>query len=291
VDAYRTTDRGNGLPVFFGQLFGFGTHDIKATATAKIITANSTNCLRPWALPDLFTDTNGNGEFDFGVDIYDAGTVGPPMDFGTGYSTDPAPEGDYGMRVRLKQGPHAGRMAPGWFMALDYGSGANTYRDAISGCVGVEYGVGDVVPTETGNMQGPTQQGVGTLIDQDPDAEWDQNAGPNGAIINSCVEDGADGLCPGMSVSPRVVPVPVFDPAWYAQHGEVKISKILGFFVECVNEAKADCDHPVDEDDYPDDFDPKFDILGVLINVPGMFNGGKGAAGPGTFAQTVVLIR
>jgi hypothetical protein len=291
VDAYRTNARGNTLPVFFGQLFNLANHDVRATATAKITTANATNCLRPWALPDLFTDNNGNGEFDYGVDTYDGGSVGPPMDFGTGYSTDPAPTGNYGERIRLKQGPHADRMAPGWFMALDYGSGASTYRDAIGGCVGVTYGVGDVVPVKNGNMQGPTQQGVGDLIDQDPYAYFDADAGAHGAILGSCVEDGESGICPGYSISPRVVPVPVFDPEWFAQTGEVKISKILGFFIECVNEAKADCSPEVDPSLYPPDFDPKWDVLGVLINVPGMYSGSHAAAGPGTFAQTVRLIR
>jgi hypothetical protein len=272
--------------VFFGYLFNLINHDIRATATAKIVAGNSSNCMKPWAVPDLFIDNNGNGEYD-PADTYDPGSVGPPIDPGTGFSTDPAPTGHYGTRVVLKNGPHT-QISPGWFSPLDFGSGANTYRDAIAGCVGTEYGIGDVVPPENGNMQGPTQQGTGDLIDTDPDAYWDDTAIQ---IIDSCAEDGDTGLCPGYSVSPRVVPVPVYDVAHFYSTGEIKIAKILGFFVECVNEAKADCEHPVDSSDYPPNFDPKFDLLGVLINVPVLWNGSKGAAGPGAFGQTVVLIR
>jgi hypothetical protein len=85
----------------------------------------------------------------------------------------------------------------------------------------------------------------------------------------------------------------VYSPAaFYGTDGKnVVISKILGFFVECVNTAKTGCTNPVDPSDYPPGFDPKFDLLGVLINVPGMYTGSKGPAGPGTFLQTVILIR
>jgi hypothetical protein len=289
VDAYRTLARGNPLPIFFGQFFGLVNHDIRASATAKVITANSTNCMKPWAVPDLFTDVNGNGEYDAG-DVYDPGEIGPPIDPGTGYSTAPEEEGGhYGVRVVLKNGPHT-QISPGWFSPLDFGAGGSTYEDAIAGCVETEYGIGDVVPTETGNMQGPTQDGLSVLIDKDPEAYWDDELKK---IIDSCAEDGADGDCPGFDTSPRVVPVPVYDPAEFAASDQksVKISKILGFFVECVNEAKADCENPVDPSDYPPDFDPKFDVLGILINVPGLYSGSKGPAGPGTFLQTVILVR
>ena len=36
VDVHRTTSRANALPMFFGQLFGRTTQDIRATATAQL---------------------------------------------------------------------------------------------------------------------------------------------------------------------------------------------------------------------------------------------------------------
>lgn len=280
VDVYRTGARGNPLPVFFGMFFGLVNHDIRATATAKVVTANSSECLRPFGVPDLFIDNNGNGEYDAG-DTYDPGDVGPPIDPGTGYSSEPeAQGGHYGTRIILKNGPHGNRIMPGWFFALDYGSGAKTYEDAIRGCVGVSYGIGDIVEEETGVMQGPTRDGIGDLIDYDPDAYYDDSTD---SIVDSCVEDGEEGICPGYAVSPRVVPIPVFDPAHFAATGEIKIAKILGYFIEDPDD--------VDPSLWPPDFDDKFDVLGVLINVPGMFDGSNAPAGPGTFLQTAILIR
>ena len=289
VATYRTTARGNGLPVFFGQLFGLANHDVQATATAKLVAANSSLCMMPWAVPDLFEDTGSIvGEYDPG-DNYDPGAF--PDNPGTGFSTETEENGGhYGTRVTLKNGPHS-QVSPGWFKPLDFGSGGKTYEEAIAGCINTPFGIGSIVPEESGNKQGPTQQGVGALIDKDPEAYWDGTK-----IVGSCVDlpdDDEDYCGDEFTVSPRVVPVPVFDPEYFYNTGDVKITKILGYFVECVNEAKADCTHPVDEDDYPVgvNFDPKFDILGILINVPGIFSGGFGPAGPGTFLQTVILIR
>ena len=50
------------------------------------------------------------------------------------------------------------------------------YRTNVSSCVDptIDYGVGMEVETEPGNMRGPTLQGFGDLISQDPAAVWNE---------------------------------------------------------------------------------------------------------------------
>src|SRR5262249_2818921 len=52
VDVYRTTARGNALPMFFGKLVGLNSQDVRASATAEVGTADTTSCLRPFGIPD-----------------------------------------------------------------------------------------------------------------------------------------------------------------------------------------------------------------------------------------------
>jgi hypothetical protein len=75
----------------------------------------------------------------------------------------------------------------------------------------------------------------------------------------------------------------VFDPVHFANTGDIKIVKILWFFIEDPDD--------VDPSLWPPDFDDKFDVLGVLINTTGSFDGSNDPAGPGTFLQTAILIR
>src|SRR5262249_60654342 len=62
-------------------------------------------------------------------------------------------------------------LLPSPFYSPDFGSGANTYRDVWSNCLNTAGGAtptvvhcGDSIPVETGNMVGPTKQGVGNMI-------------------------------------------------------------------------------------------------------------------------------
>ena len=49
VIVYRDVGASNPLPTFFARLVGVTTQDIKATATAKVLTGNATECMRPFA--------------------------------------------------------------------------------------------------------------------------------------------------------------------------------------------------------------------------------------------------
>ena len=279
VDVYRTNTRGNPLPTFFGRLVGNTQQDVKAMAVARVAGGNASNCLRPWAVADRWNDTVAPaGKFNPGDQYIPPVQGGPPT---TGYNA----KLDKGVELVMKTDP-ANQYSNGWFQALDFGHGASTYRDAIRYCVGDEYGVTDIVPQENGNMQGPTQQGVNDLIRLDPNAYWNGQS-----IVNSCVNTGT---CyaydnnqnmvpnPNATVSPRVVPIPLFDPAYYQSTGQVRIVNIVGFFVEDPNRAY----NP------PPYFDPKFDVVGVLFNTSGLYDRGKGSIDPNaSFAKVIMLVR
>src|SRR5262249_41219016 len=149
----------------FGYFVGLTSQSVKAMAIGEVGSANATNCMKPWTVEDQFIDVNNNGVYDPGIDTYTAPTATDP---GTGYTV----AATYGTEFNLKFGSQVPRLSPGWMMALDFGSGANTYNDAITGCVGTEYGIGDNVPAETGDMSGPTTKGVNDLIAEDPYATW-----------------------------------------------------------------------------------------------------------------------
>ncbi len=103
-------------------------------------------------------------------------------------------------------------------------TGGNFYRDNIANCNQDLMKWGDAIIQEPGDKSGPTIQGIQALIDKDPGAHWDTDC--------KCVKGSA------FANSPRVFPIPLYDPAYYAAgkaNGRVadfKIANFLGFFAE-----------------------------------------------------------
>ena len=56
VTASRDDAHANALPTYFARLMGFNSTGVAATAVAEAKVANSTDCLRPLASPDRWTD-------------------------------------------------------------------------------------------------------------------------------------------------------------------------------------------------------------------------------------------
>jgi hypothetical protein len=210
------------LPTFFAKMFGIDDQFVRATATAWVATANATNCMRPFAVADKWTDNVVSAPLKFerwnkvGNDAVelDPKDVYVPVNAGstgTGYTV----ENDLGSEVFLKRGnpsQTADDVQPGWSLPVrlpdgegDYVSGAADFSSAIKYCIGNPVAIGDYLPLENGVMQGPTTQGVETdadsLVNQDPSAEWDDEAG---AVSGTCAPECAP-------FSPRIVPIAVFD--------------------------------------------------------------------------------
>jgi hypothetical protein len=77
---------------------------------------------------------------------------------------------------------------------------------------------------EPGNMVGPTNQGIDDLIARDPAATFDTSC--------ACVRGSQFG------VSPRVTPIPLYDPLYYAtgkqngRNADFKLANVIGFFID-----------------------------------------------------------
>src|SRR2546428_702192 len=56
VNAYRDTNHQNALPTYVGQLLGVNSMGVAASATAEARDANATDCLKPLAIPDRWSE-------------------------------------------------------------------------------------------------------------------------------------------------------------------------------------------------------------------------------------------
>lgn len=60
VDVFRNQTRLNPLPTFMGRLAGVNNQGVRATATAQILTGDTTDCMRPWAVLDKWLESAEN---------------------------------------------------------------------------------------------------------------------------------------------------------------------------------------------------------------------------------------
>jgi hypothetical protein len=318
VDVLRgTTDRDNVLhtnylPTYMARLFGVDTQGVRATATAEVAAANMVKCIKPWIVADRWIDNSGTGtntsafdqldSFNPGVDSYAPGAEG------TGFSA----ETDVGYELMLKG---EGRdWSAGWSMEIDLGggNGANAYRNEIGGCPDYVPEIGLYDPefpcvdrddwsyehgclnVKTGVRQGPTEQGVRDLIALDDEAEWDPDTN---TVVGGCMADGSCDPNPtGALISPRIVPIALFDPQAYidagytGENGMARVVNLLGFFVAGM------CN-----DVYPvaatrpawcgTNSEARTVVVGRLMEYPGTGGGAAGPAGPQTFITMTRLIR
>ena len=148
-------------------------------------------------------------------------------------------------------------------------------RPRSPGAQGSIYGIGDDLDVKQGQSEG-FKHGVEDLIDLDPDAYWDPSTK---TIKNSCVEthscyryvNGSTTTVadPNATVSPRVVPLPVFDPQLQFQTGQIRMVNILGFFLEPMQGK---------------------DLRGILVTKPGLLVSGSANVSPSAAFTTVTLL-
>lgn len=236
VRVLRTRERGNPVGTFFARVFGVNTVNISTFATAQASPAAGINCLLPVALPDRWYEAPGGDERDYNPDDGDyytpwLNTESDPVtinDNYTGYSSD-----DIGDPITIKSNTANGDLNPFWYYPWrpPGQAGADDFRTNVSSCVdpSIQYGVGIEVDTEPGDMRGPTLQGFGDLIGQDPHAVWNEQM--------NCITDAVDALSADGSAcrsSPRMRPVPLFDPSKGPQTANegFKFTNFAGIFVE-----------------------------------------------------------
>ena len=313
VDVFRgMPDRDNAahdntLPTFFGHLVGIQEQGVRATATAHVGAGNSVNCIKPWTVSDKWLDTNGGGSNASGWDLDDTFTAGVDVYQKPGFKAT-GPDNDYGMQMTLKGDQNL--WSSGWSMIIELGggNGSNTYRDEIAGCpewvpkVGLydpafpcdsrddtneERGCINVRP---GNRVGPTRQGVADLVALDPSARWDTAAN---RVAGGCTDSGTCTNPTGVAVSPRIVPIAIFDPqacldssCHQGNNTVVQVVNLLGYFVEGMCDDVFHGPAPSWCGKHPGQT-----VVGRLVDYPGQNSGGAGSAGPHSFVKVVQLIR
>lgn len=238
VRVHRSTERGSAIPTWFARVFDINAVDVGAVAAARIAFGNTVQCLKPWAVMDGYLDNNANGVWDQGFDEYPLDGDGAPVyGYGTetgavhrdGIDEDPLtyPK-DRGRPIRLKPGNPSESYQPGWFYPFDIpledgpSVGGARYRENIVSCNPNTFALGEEQLTETGNMVGPTKQGVDELVSQAPGAQWLYDEETGGEVIN----------CP--SPCPRVGYVPLFEPTQEIANGKTEIvfSNVMSVFIE-----------------------------------------------------------
>ena len=265
VDVFRNQARGNALPTFFAKLAGISNQGTVATATAQVVTGDTTACLRPWAVLDRWQEFGADGPTPLPSSTFDKYSTGqgntPPQENdvyippsqggGTGY-TLPA---DRGRQFGIKMGPSGGNeISSGWFRTIDLPRadttqlGNNTVQNNILTCNGLPASFANpntVCPAsipnnwedtaywaargcyrvQTGATVGSTRNSIEALIARDAGARWS-----NGDITGSTFDPPAG--------SPRVVPIGVMDIDWYlsqdptGNNGVLRMVNIFGFFIE-----------------------------------------------------------
>jgi len=151
-------------PTFFARALSLSNASIVTRGVAEAGSgADTAVCPKPWYIPN--TTMSG----DPACTACAAGQV--LIDPSTGQVTAYA-RALLGQQIMLKPQQPNQALAPSQFFAIDVGGsggGANEYRDAIGACTTPPVACGDLLDVKTGNMVGPTRQGVDALIGDPPD--------------------------------------------------------------------------------------------------------------------------
>jgi Flp pilus assembly protein TadG len=249
VTVYRNAARGNAVPTLIAKYFGIETANISATATAEASPANAMTCVKPFTIPDKWIEKNpvdkafettdtferwkkkgGAVVLTNPADVYEPAYVdNTPPNRNSAYSGYNM-EANRGVKLVLRAGT-GNNIQPSFYFSLSMTDdmGGQDYRWNIANCNRSIYHWGDPLIQEPGAMEGPTIQGILELIAKDPGAVWD--TGTNN-VKNSSFGEGRQ--------SPRIFPIPLFDPDYYNAGKEngraatLRVANWIGFFVEYI---------------------------------------------------------
>jgi hypothetical protein len=268
VNVFRTEARDNSIGTLIGPLFGVDTIDIVAMATAEAAPANAVTCVKPFTIPDKWIENNAgpwtsNSTFDRydnkGALLPNADEYVPPGDPRyAGYN----PTRDKGTPLMLRAGT-GNNISPSmyWSWKMPGDIGGDFYRDNIANCNQSVFGYGAAMNPEPGNMSGPTVDGIDDLLRKDPYAYWDRTS-------NSVASD--------LHPSPRVFPIPLYDPEYYAygkangRNASLRMANWVGFFVE-----RRDGNN----------------IYGRITPISGVIDPNAGPAPAGAFPRAIRLVQ
>lgn len=256
---------------WFSRMIGIDSVDVGAVAAAVADGASAARCLKPFALPDLwynaaddnqiwdsgetwdydssdgdyyrrygddssgggeetgFVSTFRNGIHDHAGNQYDH-DFGRPVEIKISDPTQTEPASVFRPWV-IPEAERQGECR--WEIEGNASpTGAAQYRANICQCNTAEIELDTEYDIETGNMAGPTYQGVQELIDQDPDAYWDESR----EVVAGSIAD-------NWRNSPRVVTIALYDPSLIEQPGKQTIS--FNNFALVFLEGQQSPQHPV----------------------------------------------
>ncbi len=170
VTVPRTSAGGNPVDTYFARVLGHNSSDVSAKATAEAgFQGSASRCVKPVFLPNTILSNKStdpidpNGACKRGEVVFDSsGNI-------TSYA-----QAQMGTQKGIRPVTPSKALAPSQFYSLDFGSGGSTYRCAwgqcLNYCAGTsEIACGSKYPVETGNMNGPTKQGVDDLVGRPAD--------------------------------------------------------------------------------------------------------------------------
>jgi hypothetical protein len=159
----------NGIPLYFARIFGNSTSNVQAIATAECgTTAVGVSCLKPIYLPNTIISDK---------DPAVACGAAKEFIFNPDHTITPFAQSRLGSWSNVRPTTPSDALQPGQFFSLDFGSGADAYRCALGKCLndcGIDTTVircDQALPLKTGDMVGPTKQGVEDLLGDAPD-QW-----------------------------------------------------------------------------------------------------------------------
>lgn len=200
-DTVRVTASKN-VTYTFLRVVGLTGTTVSATAKVRAANYNGGSGLVPWG---LIASNNSNSNL-----LQNSCYLG---------QSSGVPQFRQNVSCTLKYG--AGTSSGGDFgsLALD-STGSSVYRDAIARGSTNPYKVGDLVEAQTGNMRGPTTQGIDDRFSRPAPAGCAGNA-RNQVLVTT---NGVTSIRGGCEASPRIIIIPVVN-----QINNPAKSTILGF--------------------------------------------------------------
>jgi hypothetical protein len=318
VNVFRNQARGNPLPTFFAKLSNVMNQGVVATATAQVVTGDTTSCLRPWAVIDRWNEFGPEGPNPLPMSTFDKYSTGqgntPPQENdvyippsasgpGTGYSL-PA---DRGRQFGIKMGPSGGNeISSGWFRTLDLPRadttqlGNNTVQSNILTCNGMPASFANPATTCPASIpnnwedtaywaaRGCYRVQTGATVGSTRNSIEALMARDPSAVWSN--GDIAGSTYDPPSSSPRVVPVGVMDIDWYlsqdptGNNGVLRMVNIFGFFIEGMGNVDRDTGAITLAANGQS-------VIGRVMTIPATATGNSTLPGNASFLVTVRLVR
>jgi Flp pilus assembly protein TadG len=255
VDTYRDGAHGNALQNQIATLMGVSTAAVSATAIAETRDANSTDCLKPIAVPDRWAEqAPAAGAWQTSSTFVKWNPASPtqlltPRDAYTAPGWDFSGTGltlaaDFGRLVTLSAGTTATPVSPisPWnYLAVRIPGSVNgvNIRADVTTCARAPVAIGDQLDLVPGNDPASIAGGLQDLINLDPGAAWNP---ATARVEGSCAQ--AHPRC--ASMSPRIIAVAAYDVNRLADASRfspgattIRIANIVGVFVVSVSGSTA----------------------------------------------------